>query len=159
MKKIIFLLLMTTVLSSCIYKDPKPTKISGMNQDIMMNQVDGKIKDGEIDINKGPYLGDGKLGGVDGDPTNTPTEGALPDQVYGILKTSTQGYQVATPSAGQPVRSADTIQKIYIFPYKDKYGNYYDAQIMYAVLHKSHWIDYPVEKISTENYDFSAIEE
>lgn len=159
MKKIIILILGSAALSSCIYKDPKPTKISGMNQDIMMNQVNKDAEDGEIDLNNGPYLGDGKLGGTTGDPTDSPKQTALPDQVYGLLKSTTDGYQVATPSAGQPVRYADSIQKVYIFPYKDKYGNYYDSQIMYTVLDKSHWVDYPVEKVSSEEYDFSSIED
>jgi len=157
MRNIVILLVSTVALSSCIYKDPKPTKISGMNEDIMMNQVNGKVNDGDIDINHGPYLGDGNLGGSTGDPTNSPQQKSLPDQVYGLKKGN--GYQVATPSAGQPVRYADSIQKVYIFPYKDRYGNYYDSQIMYTVLDKSHWVGYPVDKISSEDYDFSAIEE
>jgi type IV conjugative transfer system lipoprotein TraV len=69
------------------------------------------------------------------------------------------GYQVATPSAGQPIRHSESIQKIYIFPYQDHAGNYYDTAIMYSVLEKSHWIGYPTKQVTDEMYDFQQEDE
>ncbi len=161
MKKILLITLSTLSLGSCaLFSDPKPTKISGIQDDVTMNQINDKANSGEIDVENSPYLGDGGLGGTDGDPTNSAKSNQkLPPQIYGIMKDGVGGYQVATPSAGQPVRYTETLQKIYIFPYEDTQGNYYDTSIMYSVLDKSHWIGYPTQAIADEQYDSYADDE
>ena len=87
-------------------------------------------------INKASSLHHGEAGNAAG---SIPNHGAL------------SGYSNAIPNIGQPVRFGDKIQQVTIFPYQDSAGNYHEASIVYAVLKKSHWIDYPVSQVQTDD--------
>ena len=141
----LLILMNILLLGSCsLYQNPTPTKVSGIKENIMINKVNDMTRDGRIDIQTGPYLGDGDLGGNSKDGSTEDSN--ISKDNYEIIEKAS-GYQVSTPNIGQPIRAAESIQKIYIFPYRDKDDNYYEASIMYVVLEKSHWIDYPVQSI------------
>ena len=72
-------------------------------------------------------------------------------QVSAPSKQALSGYSNAIPNVGQPVRFGDKIQQVTLFPYQDSAGNYHEASIVYAVLKKSHWINYPVSQVQTDD--------
>jgi len=57
------------------------------------------------------------------------------------LSTS-QGYPSGVDNffIGKPIRSAETVQQIWIGPYEDTNGNYHESAYLYAVVKKSRWI-------------------
>jgi conjugal transfer pilus assembly protein TraV len=64
-----------------------------------------------------------------------------------IVDKGQSGYLGAVPQAGEPVRYGDKIQKVWVFPYEDNKGNYYETQVAYTVLNQSHWIGQPTKAI------------
>jgi len=48
---------------------------------------------------------------------------------------------------GRPIRSAETIQQIWIGPYEDANGNYHEPAYIYAVVKKGRWISEEQEVI------------
>ena len=58
------------------------------------------------------------------------------------------GYNVATPTPGQPIRFGDTVQRIWIAPYEDTSQTYHEPSYVYTVLDKSHWIGLPAKEVS-----------
>lgn len=58
-----------------------------------------------------------------------------------------QGTVVIT---GQPVRSNDRVQRIWIAPYYDLDNNYHEASYVDTIVEKSHWIGRPAKEINTQ---------
>ncbi len=163
MKKLLGLIILSITVSSCaMFDEPRKTKIPGIDDDVMVDQIDGMSKDGTIGDSYNPYLGDGFLGG-DKDKTGKTKPDQIkldkdgnpiiPKDIYSQIEKSATGYRVATPNIGQPVRNGEKVQKIYIFPYQDAGGNYHETSIMYAILKKPHWVDYPVQQVKHDDYD------
>jgi conjugal transfer pilus assembly protein TraV len=50
-----------------------------------------------------------------------------------------QAYHPNAMSAAAPMRSGETIQRIWIAPYEDTEGNYHLESYVYAVMKVSHW--------------------
>lgn len=146
-----------TLASCAVYETPKQTKISGIDEEIMMNEVNDMVLDGEIDPKDGPWLGDHGLGGVDAHGYESDDEDGGEDSskkvksdITDILSSQSRekmGSHVGTPNIGTPVRYGDKIQKVYVFPYMDKNHNYYETSVMYTVLEKSHWVGYDSDKV------------
>ena len=63
---------------------------------------------------------------------------------------STQGSKNQVfPYPGQPIRTSERIQRIWIAPYQDLSSNYHDPSTVYAVLEKPHWTGQPVNEVKT----------
>ena len=56
------------------------------------------------------------------------------------------GYPLDT-FAEKPIRSAETIQQIWIGPYEDENSNYHEPSYVYAVVNKGKWIGEPEQMI------------
>ena len=61
------------------------------------------------------------------------------------------GYNIETPTAGEPIRYGDQIQRVWIAPFRDKDDNYYEGSYAYVVVKKSHWIGQPLEAIQSDD--------
>ena len=61
------------------------------------------------------------------------------------------GYNVSTPIPGEPVRFGETIQRIWIAPYKDSGHNFHEPSYVYTVLDKSHWVGLPQQSITSDS--------
>lgn len=73
-------------------------------------------------------------------------------QAFGYANTSgNAGYNVATPTPGQPIRFGDTVQRIWIAPYEDTSKTYHEPSYVYTVLDKSHWIGLPAQEVSSNS--------
>ena len=48
---------------------------------------------------------------------------------------------------GQPIRTSERIQRIWIAPYQDLSSNYHEPSTVYAVLEKPHWAGQPAREI------------
>lgn len=57
------------------------------------------------------------------------------------------GFYRKVPTAGQPTRTVDIVDRIWFAPFKDKQDNYHDSNFIYTVITHSHWNDYPVSAI------------
>lgn len=57
-----------------------------------------------------------------------------------------QGYPL-DHLVGKPIRSAETIQQIWIGPYEDASGNYHEPAYIYAVVKKGSWLSEEKEVI------------
>ena len=67
-----------------------------------------------------------------------------------IAKITTSGYSSST-SAGKPIRSSESVEKIWIGPYEDSSGNYHEPSYVYTVVKKGRWIGEPVKAIQGKN--------
>jgi hypothetical protein len=56
------------------------------------------------------------------------------------------GYPLNT-FAGQPIRSNESIQQIWIGPYEDTSGNYHEPSYVYVVIKKGKWFGEPANVI------------
>lgn len=61
-------------------------------------------------------------------------------------KNKISGYPLNT-FAGQPIRSNESVQQIWIGPYEDAIGNYHEPSYLYTVVKKGRWIGEPVNVI------------
>ena len=156
---IISLLTCSVLLSGCSVfggNDFSCNRVGGINGCVSMDDAYKMSEDGEISANRAPYSVDGKQyisGGETGagsfaSPSSeaSTTTSTLPQAVGGQ-----SGYAVGVPSAGMPVRYGDKIQKVWIFPYQDKSGNYHESAIIYSVVQKSHWVGYPTTAIQNQD--------
>ena len=51
---------------------------------------------------------------------------------------------------GDPVRYGETVLRVWIAPYQDKDGNYYQPVTLYTVVKGGHWIGAPVNAIDSD---------
>jgi conjugal transfer pilus assembly protein TraV len=49
--------------------------------------------------------------------------------------------------AGVPVRTGESVHRIWVAPFVDTAGNYHASSTVYTVTHASHWIGEPVKAI------------
>ncbi len=148
---LILLGLSSVLLSGCavMSNDFDCTKVGGIHGCASLDQVyqmsnQGQLPDQINQTNQTNQINTSSLnhgGSVNaaGSRFSAPSQSAL------------SGYSNAIPNIGQPVRFGDKIQQVTIFPYQDSAGNYHEASIVYTVLKKSHWIDYPVSQIQTDD--------
>lgn len=47
-----------------------------------------------------------------------------------------------------PVRTRETVMRIWMAPYEDKSGNYYQSTVLYTVVKPGYWIGQPVKAVS-----------
>lgn len=113
-------------------------KVGGVQGCVSLDQVYKMSNQGQLPDQDAPAKGQ-----------NSTTQ-ATNQQVSVPAKQALSGYSNSIPNIGQPVRFGDKIQQITIFPYQDSAGNYHEASIVYAVLKPSHWIDYPVSQVQTD---------
>jgi len=113
-------------------------RVGGANRCVSMDQIYSEVQHGEITADKNPYDGKQKAKKSATKQNNA----SLPH-----INSTASEYRVSIPEAGEPVRFAENIQKIWIFPFEDKQGNYHETAIVYAVLTPSHWIGQPVSSI------------
>ena len=50
-------------------------------------------------------------------------------------------------SLGKPLRSGESIMRIWTAPYEDTNGNYHDASVFYTVVKPGYWIGVPPKEI------------
>ena len=48
---------------------------------------------------------------------------------------------------GEPIRTSEKIQRIWLAPYQDVSNNYHEQSVIYAVLDKPHWAGKPSKEI------------
>lgn len=48
---------------------------------------------------------------------------------------------------GKPLRSGESIMRIWTAPYEDSNGNYHEASVFYTVIKPGHWIGAPPKEI------------
>lgn len=53
------------------------------------------------------------------------------------------GYPVVTPSAGDPLRDGEVVQRMWLAPWLDQTGMYHGASYLTFVLKRSHWFGAP----------------
>lgn len=71
-------------------------------------------------------------------------------QTFGYASKDT-GYNVTTPVPGEPVRFGETVQRVWIAPYKDSSHNFHEPSYVYTVLNKAHWIGVPQKSITDDS--------
>lgn len=59
------------------------------------------------------------------------------------------GSQHSIPEIGLPVRVGESIQKVLLFDYIDKAGNYHEPSVIYTILKASQWQKHAVHEIQT----------
>jgi len=130
----------TLLLSGCSVfggNDFSCKRVGGISGCVSLDTVYKMSENGQVDQ---PYSVDGKQ--------HFQGDGAISLPKAVINKS---GYDVGVPSAGMPVRYGDKVQKIWVFPYQDKVGNYHESSIMYSVIEKSHWVGYPTSSIQNQD--------
>ena len=132
-------LLLSHLTGCAIFKsDFSCDRVGGANGCVSMDQIYSEVQNGEITANKNPY--DGKKKSKASTIKNNPVGSSA-------VNANLSEYRASIPEAGEPVRFGENIQKIWIFPFEDKQGNYHETAIVYAVLTPSHWIGQPVSSI------------
>lgn len=58
-----------------------------------------------------------------------------------------------TPNAGDPLRECDVTQRIWIAPYQDKQGRYYEPSYVVVVVKPSHWLGLSPVSIQSSNQE------
>ncbi len=81
---------------------------------------------------------------------NSDDSGSASQQNFGYASKDA-GYNVTTPIPGEPVRFGETVQRIWIAPYKDSAQNFHEPSYVYAVLNKAHWIGLPQKSITDDS--------
>lgn len=59
-------------------------------------------------------------------------------------------HQLNTPhysSKGEPLRYAETVQRVWVAPFEDKQGNYHQENDIYTVAKPGKWIGAPLKEI------------
>lgn len=132
--KIIFICIPFLGLASC----------AGMNSNFGCNARAGDSCAPVSKVNQNAEAGDydnAESGGEQSAASNT--------QAFGYANTAgNAGYNVVTPTPGQPIRFGDTVQRIWIAPYEDTSQTYHEPSYVYTVLDKSHWIGLPAQEVS-----------
>ena len=59
------------------------------------------------------------------------------------------GSQHSIPEIGLPVRVGESIQKVLLFDYIDKAGNYHEPSVIYTILKAPQWQKHAVHEIQT----------
>ena len=59
------------------------------------------------------------------------------------------GSQHSIPDIGLPVRVGESIQKVLLFDYIDKVGNYHEPSVIYTILKAPAWQKHAVHEIQT----------
>jgi len=57
------------------------------------------------------------------------------------------GTSHTIPQVGLPVRLGESVQKILLFDYIDKAGNYHEPNIVYTILHQPSWQKHATHEI------------
>lgn len=90
----------------------------------------------------------GTLGGTS--TSMTPTCKNCETQKNKDFGNFTTPYPTIAMNPGDPVRYGETVLRIWMAPYEDKDGNYYQPTILYTVVKPGHWIGQPVKAITDE---------
>lgn len=56
-------------------------------------------------------------------------------------------YPIAEINPGDPLRYGETVMRVWMAPYEDTTGNYYQPSVFYTVIKPGHWIGNPVKSI------------
>lgn len=59
-------------------------------------------------------------------------------------------YPAAVMQPGQPLRYGETVMRIWVAPYQDKDGNYYQPSTFYTIVKPGHWIGNPVTAVNAD---------
>lgn len=104
------------------------TGCAHMNSDFTCPMKPGQMCSSLDEVNT--MVDQGKVGGrADSNDTITP-------------------YPMAVMTTGEPLRYGESVQPIWVAPYEDQAGNYYQSSLMYAVVQPSHWMENPVKAIT-----------
>ncbi len=63
-------------------------------------------------------------------------------------------YPIAAINPGDPLRYGETVMRVWMAPFEDSHGNYYQPTVLYTVIKPGHWIGNPVKAI-TNNEDLT----
>ena len=66
-------------------------------------------------------------------------------------KDSVMPYPLPALKVGDPLRYGESVMRIWVAPYEDKAGNYYQPTILYSVVHPGHWIGDPVSTVTNDD--------
>lgn len=131
---IVSLLTFVALLSGC----------AGMNGKFDCNATAGDSCTPVSIVNRNAQAGD--YDNVD----NSGDSGSASQQNFGYASKDV-GYNVTTPIPGEPVRFGESVQRIWIAPYKDSSQNFHEPSYVYTVLNKSHWIGLPEQSITDDS--------
>jgi type IV conjugative transfer system lipoprotein TraV len=131
---IVSLLISVALLSGC----------AGMNGKFDCNATAGDSCTPVSIVNRNAQAGD--YDNVD----NSGDSGSASQQNFGYASKDV-GYNVTTPIPGEPVRFGESVQRIWIAPYKDSSHNFHEPSYVYTVLNKSHWIGLPQPSITDDS--------
>lgn len=131
---VISLLISVTLLSGC----------AGMNGKFACDATAGDSCTPVSIVNRNAQAGD--YDNVD----NSGDLGTASQQNFGYASKDV-GYNVTTPIPGEPVRFGESVQRIWIAPYKDSSQNFHEPSYVYTVLNKSHWIGLPEQSITDDS--------
>ena len=62
-------------------------------------------------------------------------------------------YPLPAFNPGDPVRYGETILRVWLAPFEDKDGNYYQPDLIYTVVKPGHWLGHPVKAVTGEGDD------
>jgi type IV conjugative transfer system lipoprotein TraV len=66
---------------------------------------------------------------------------------YGNFSTP---YPSSGPQPGDPLRYQETVLRVWVAPYEDKEGNYYQPTTLYTVVKPGHWVGNPPKAVSDD---------
>jgi len=137
------ILLVPLVLTGCagMNSEFSCNKIGGIAGCSSMGDINQMVDKGDLRADDNGSVHTANTSDQNNSTTNKKTQKPL------LSEKGQSGYLGAVPQAGEPVRYGDKIQKVWVFPYEDSKGNYYETQVAYTVLNKSHWIGQPVKAI------------
>ncbi len=108
---------------------------AGMNSDFDCHEVGGRGA-GCVSLNQVNRLADS------GYFTHRENPAVIADQTATSQAARTQFAQ-----AGKPLRTNESIQRVWVAPFVDSHDNYHAASTVYTVMTPSHWLGHPVTLI------------
>lgn len=97
-----------------------------------LDQVNGMVDNGS--------LGAAERGNGHGNVMATFTPAALQGQTE---KADIEPYPMPALNQGDPLRVQESVMRIWVAPYQDAAGNYYQPSYVYTVIQPAHWMATP----------------
>lgn len=62
----------------------------------------------------------------------------------------TTPYPTLAMNPGDPMRYGETVMRVWMAPFEDKDGNYYQPTVLYTIVKPGHWMGQPLKAITDE---------
>ena len=60
-------------------------------------------------------------------------------------------YPIQAINPGEPLRYGETVMRVWLAPYEDDKGNFYQPSVFYTVIKPGHWIGSPVKAVNNND--------